>query len=280
MKPRWFQLVSHIGQFKTLNPDYSFPLNFTQKAEILNKSHKKMSQQVIDLNKQHFDKMALDWGTNPIFAEMSRKFATGIMEELRKHLTNQSSMQVMDFGCGTGALSLYLLNEYGQSVECLDAVDVSEGMLKQFAEKKEKLVGEGMLNGNLLQIHNLNLTTDDHALIGKKNSYDLIVSSMCFHHLPNIPEKLKLFASYLKPSGKLVFLDMDKDFPLIETFHPRNMGDELQYESGFSEAELREWLDLAGFENHQFARNVTIEKKGWDDVMRSYTLMTTTSFKK
>lgn len=242
-----------------------------------------MSQQqeeVLSLNKQHFDKMALDWGTNPIFAEMSRKFATGIMDQLRNHLSGKSSLNVMDFGCGTGALSLYLLNEYGKSVECLDAVDVSEGMLKQFAEKKEKLVNEGLLNGNLLNIHNLDMTSDNHALIGKKNTYDLIVSSMCFHHLPNIPEKLKLFASYLKQGGMIVFLDMDKDFPLIETFHPRNMGDELQYESGFSEAELREWLEKAEFENHHFARNVTVDKKGWDDVMRSYTLMTTISFRK
>jgi len=234
---------------------------------------------VAELNSKHFDQVALDWGTNPVMAEMSRKFAQGIKQVFEKASPQlkHKPLHVMDFGAGTGTLSFLFLHAFHDMISSVEAVDVSQGMLDQLNQKKMKLVQEGLMEETKLKSHCVNLGVDD-AL--EKASFDVIVSSMAFHHVENLPEKLFVLNGYLRPGGVLIFLDMDGDDGFTDTFHPSHMKDEVPYLSGFKEKELREWLEKAGFENYQFHRNVTVHKMGCDQVERDYTLMTTCAFKK
>ncbi|KAG2383213.1 hypothetical protein C9374_004550 [Naegleria lovaniensis] len=102
---------------------------------------------------------------------------------------------------------------------------------------------------------------------------------MVFHHLENVPEKIKLLASYLAPGGVLIFTEIDKDQDHSDKFHCKHMTHEVQYKGGFSANEISEWLKEAGFVNAEFSRNITTTKKGNDGIERDFILMTTSAFK-
>jgi len=143
--------------------------------------------------------------------------------------------------------------------------------------KDNVLKGLDKLKTNCLDLEK---ATAEDEIVSKKGSFDLILSAMTFHHLENLPEKLKMLHSYLTKGGVLIFVDIDSDAEFAETFHCKHMKDEVQYKGGFSEKVLTNWLTENGFENAQFFRNVTVNKKGNDGIERDYVLMTTCAFKK
>ncbi|KAL9649976.1 hypothetical protein ABK040_014977 [Willaertia magna] len=234
---------------------------------------------VAEANAIKFNEMSTEWDKNPHKAKFSSSVANGITEVFKTHLPEKNNLHIMDFGAGTGTLSLLFLKEFEDKIERIDTVDVSQGMANAIKEKKEKLAEEGFSKiTDKLNINILNIFTEPEKL--EKNRYDAIVSGMTFHHLENVPKALSLLNDYLVPGGILIFTDLDKEAEHADTFHCKHMTHEVCYKGGFSESELRQWLHEAGFEKEEFHRNVTIQKKGNDDTMRDFTLMTTCAFKK
>nr|CAG4716397.1 unnamed protein product [Naegleria fowleri] len=241
---------------------------------------------VAELNSKTFDQMALNWDTNPSKAEFSRRVAHGIRDVFRGVLEKMNQKQdllIMDFGCGTGTLSLLFLNEFKEYIKRIDAVDVSEGMISQLKEKKSKLIQEGLLEGDdkiISHVIDLALAeTVNHPIVENKGKCNVIISGMVFHHLENVPEKMKLLASYLAPGGVLIFTDLDKDQEHSDKFHCKHMTHEVPYKGGFSSNEISQWLKEAHFVDEEFSRNVTTSKKGNDGIEREFILMTTSASK-
>ena len=80
---------------------------------------------------------------------------------------------LLDLGCGTGLLSLKLL----QFTECrITAVDNSPKMLAIFREKIKKLRLDKQIACRLM---------DADSLIFKPDTFDKIVSTVTLHHLKN-----------------------------------------------------------------------------------------------
>lgn len=136
-----------------------------------------------------FDVRATEWDT-PQRVELALKVAV----EIIGNVDLNDSMDVMEYGCGTGLLGLHLV----EKVKSATFLDTSVGMLDVLADKIEQREVQNT------QIHNVDLSVDV-AFTGK---YDLILSSMTFHHIADTKALVNRLSGLLKPEGKLVVVDL------------------------------------------------------------------------
>lgn len=170
-----------------------------------------------------FDKVAAEWDSNPRRIEMAK----AVGETIRKAVKLCPDMKVMDFGAGTGLLTLALLPDVGSIV----AVDTSEEMLRVL-EKKLKT----------LQIANVRtLLCDVAKTVLPTAEFDLIVSSMVLHHLPDVQQVIRRLQPCLKSGGVIALADLDSE---DGTFHADPTG---VFHKGFDRNKVCEWLGNAGF---------------------------------
>ncbi|WP_048198665.1 class I SAM-dependent methyltransferase [Methanocella arvoryzae] len=175
--------------------------------------------------KRDFNKAAAKWDEEPRRVKLAGDVARAISEEVR--LT--PDMDVLDFGCGTGLLSLNLL----PSVRSVTGVDSAQGMLSVLNSKIEAL--------DLSNVRTMHIDIDKGDRL--EGSYNLVTSSMTLHHVKDIKPLLDRFYRILVPAGYLCIADLDLDGG---RFHEDSTG---VFHNGFDRKELRQLLVDAGFED-------------------------------
>lgn len=170
-----------------------------------------------------FDRAAAEWDANPGRVALARALA----EAIREAVPLRPDMKAMDFGAGTGLVTL-ALSPY---VDSLTAVDTSPEMLRVLDEKL-KALGVANVRTMLGEIGKTPLPAAQ---------FDLIVSSMVLHHIPDVPRAIRLLRPSLRPGGWIVLADLDVE---DGTFHPDSTG---VYHHGLDRAEVCRWLRDAGF---------------------------------
>lgn len=177
------------------------------------------------LERRDFDREAAAWDENPVRLKLADDVAAAIAQEV----VLTADMDVLDFGCGTGLLTLRLQ----PFVRSITGVDSSQGMLDVFAAKIQR---QHIPNVQ----HRLFDIEKDGALDGR---YDLIVSSMTLHHVRMVQPLLGNCCGILSSGGRLCIADLEPDEGL---FHDSNEG---VFHSGFDRALLREMFVAAGFDD-------------------------------
>jgi len=195
------------------------------------------STQPTQLDAAHFDTQARQWDENPMFRERGKIIA----EAIRKAVPLHRHMSALDYGCGTGLLSFPLKDELGTIL----MADSSSGMLDVVAGK---IAAQGV--GNMTPVK-LDLLVDPPPA----QHFDLIVTSMTLHHVPDTDHILRIFHGLLKPGGYLCIADLDKE---DGSFH----GPEIDVHHGFDQAELSLRAAQAGFADMQFQTVFSIAKEG------------------
>lgn len=203
------------------------------------------------VEKRDFDKLAATWDEEP----RRIKLANDVCNAISKVIANPYDMDVLDFGCGTGLLTLQLQ----PLVHFITGVDSSQGMLDILRGKIEK---QGLTNVDIL---NLDLEKGD-ALQG---TYNLIVSNMTLHHIKEIGPLLAAFFKALAPEGYLCIADLDLDGGL---FHENNDG---VFHFGFDRAALQQAFIDAGFGDVRSLTAAEITKPDAKGVMRRFTVFLT-----
>lgn len=173
--------------------------------------------------RRNFDEVAAAWDEQPGRLKVMGNIATAMFDRIP--LT--ADMDVMDFGCGTGLLSLRVADQ----VKSLTGVDTSEAMLARFEQKAKEL--------ELDHVHSLKVDLDQGADIPGR--YDMVVSSMVFHHIENIESVMVRLYDVLKPNGILCVADLDLDGGL---FHEDPTG---VFHDGFDRSDFARLLKKAGF---------------------------------
>jgi 2-polyprenyl-3-methyl-5-hydroxy-6-metoxy-1,4-benzoquinol methylase len=189
------------------------------------------------LDAAHFDSKARQWDENPVFRERGLKIAQAIRQTVPLH----PSMRALDYGCGTGLLSFPLKDELGAIL----MADSSGGMLEVV---KEKIAEHGIVNMTTLQ---LDLLADPQPA----QRFDLIVTAMTLHHVPDTDHILRIFHDLLNPGGYLCIADLDQE---DGSFH----GIEVDVHHGFDQADLGRRATQAGFADVQFQTVFSIAKEG------------------
>jgi ubiquinone/menaquinone biosynthesis C-methylase UbiE len=174
--------------------------------------------------KWSFDNEAASWDKNPGRVKLAKDIAEAILEE--NILT--ADIDVLEFGCGTGLLTV-LLSPHVRSVT---GVDSSQGMLNVL---RGKIESKGLTN-----IRALYLDTEKGDTL--EGTYDLLVCSMTLHHVKETKPLLDLFYTIAAPQGYLCITDLDPD---EGQFHGDN---DTVFHHGFDRATLRQALMEAGFD--------------------------------
>ncbi|MCK9420308.1 MAG: class I SAM-dependent methyltransferase [Nitrospirae bacterium] len=173
--------------------------------------------------KKDFDKEAAQWDANPGRVKLANEVADAIIREAAP----ARDMDVLDFGCGTGLVTLRLQ----PLVRTILGVDSSLGML-------------GVLEGKIRTqgIANARTRFVDFEKGGRvEGGFHLLVSSMTLHHVPDTARLFKQWHELLLPGGLLSFADLDAE---DGSFHGDNTG---VFHTGFDREHLKKLLLSAGF---------------------------------
>ena len=202
----------------------------------------------------HFDKLAADWDNEPRRIALMRAIGETILREVRP----TSDMDVLDYGCGTGLIGLFLL----PYVRTVTGADNSPGMLEELRGK--------ITAGGLENIRAIRLDLEQDPLPNKR--YHMIAVGMAMHHIADTEKVLRAFHALLVPGGTLCLADLDTE-PGI--FHPAEMADVVHHH-GFDRDTLKQQLAEIGFSQMKDTTAVTFRKpvEGQDDQEFSVFLIT------
>ena len=164
--------------------------------------------------------------------------AKGIAELIVKNIKLDKSMELMDFGAGTGLLS-YFVAPY---VKKIVAVDNSPSMLLEFKSKCDEFVCE-------TEVIEKDLSTDT-----LDRTFDGIISSMTIHHLDDTIALFEKFYAMVKEGGFIAIADLDSE---DGSFHSDNTG---VHHHGFDREALQLIAENAGFKDVKFDIASTIDK--------------------
>ena len=193
-----------------------------------------------------FDEAAAQWDNNPGRVDLAR----AVGEAIGRTIPLQPGWRVLDYGAGTGLLTLNLQPRVASMV----ALDSSTGMLEKLTQK---LAAAAISN---VQTRHWDLEAKPFPEPG----FDLVVSSMTLHHLRNVPLVLSRLAELLKPGGWLAVADLDSE---DGSFH--GQADDV-FHHGFKRGQIAEWLTNAGFRWVSVSDAHTMSKPSSTGQVRSY----------
>jgi len=185
-------------------------------------------------NNDHFAHKSKSW-------DMSSKRvgnAKSIADLIVKNIKLNRSMELMDFGAGTGLLSYFV----APHVSKISAVDNSPSMLLEFKNKRDEFSCE-------TEIIEKDLSTD---LLDRK--FDGIISSMTIHHLEDTKALFSKLYTMLNEGGFIAIADLDSE---DGSFHSDNAG---VFHHGFDRETLEKQAKEVGFREIRFELASTISK--------------------
>lgn len=184
-----------------------------------------------------FDEAAPTWDAE----ERRVLLARGVTEAIAARCALSAGLDVLDFGCGTGLVSLGLR----PLVRSVTGVDTSRGML----DVLERKVDEQRLDGvrAVLLPRNAPLSLPDR--------FHLVVSSMTLHHVDDLASLFVRFRDHLHPGGRVALADLDLE---DGTFH-EDATDVVHL--GFDRGAIAALLAAAGFAGVA-VETATVARKG------------------
>ncbi len=170
-----------------------------------------------------FNKEAANWDT-----PQRLERAAVIAGEIRRNVSLQGELKALEFGAGTGLISL----ELADSLAEIWCVDLSEAMLAKLQEK-------------IAQRKEKNIRTccaPIESIEAPGEGFDLIYTSMALHHASDLVETLTTLARLLRFGGSLCIVDLDED---DGSFHRQE--ENFSGYHGFQQTELKAALEKVGF---------------------------------
>ncbi|AOP15963.1 methyltransferase domain-containing protein [Bacillus licheniformis] len=167
---------------------------------------------------------------NNVFEQIAKRYDTEerielakvIVNEVRPELRNSQSKSLIDYGSGTGLISL----ELSDLVHSILLVDSSKQMLEV---AKAKISRKGIANAKTLYSDFTQETPELKA--------DIVLMSLVLLHIPDTNKILQELFGILNDGGKLIIIDFDKNDKIQ---HPK-------VHNGFSHEELKKRLSDVGF---------------------------------
>lgn len=195
---------------------------------------------------RNFDQAAATWDEKPQRVQLAQEVADAILREVPITTT----MNALDFGCGTGLLTLQLQPH----VRTIIGADSSQGMLNIL---NTKIAAAGLDN-----VCSMHYSAERKGNLQGK--YHLIVSCMTLHHVRDIePLFAQLYAAMI-PGGVLCLADLDAEGG---RFHDDNTG---VFHFGFDRSELQAMLGATGFQGMRALTATEIAKPHADGTLSHF----------
>ena len=188
------------------------------------------------LNKTDFDEKAAMWDEDPFKVKLANDVAGAMIKELNPG----PDMDVLDYGCGSGLVTL----SFQPLVKSITGMDSSKKMLEVLQSKVEK---KGLSNVRA-QFIDLEQGTKVEA------RFHMVLTSMTLHHVREPVSFFDQLYSLLLPGGQIAVADLDKE---DGSFHHDNKG-VLHY--GFDRSYVKGILENAGFRDIRDTTAATITR--------------------
>ena len=199
-------------------------------------------------NPNYFDARATNWDADISKVRRAQAFAT----EILSHVKPLHTFSAMEYGCGTGLLSVQLQEYFSRIV----LVDTSPGMLAVLGDKIKK---EGFTNFQPMLV-------DLEKLSSPAGAFDVIYTMMTLHHVADIPSILKTFFMNMVAGGYLCIADLVSEDGSFHSNDPSFDG-----HNGFDRVFITSALVAAGFVVEKYSVFHTISKQVNEEV-KSYPL--------
>jgi len=182
----------------------------------------------------HFAHKSKSWDMNSKRVQNAR----GISKLIVKNIELSPTMEIMDFGAGTGLLSYFVAPYVAKIV----AVDNSPSMLLEFTKKCDEFECE------------TEVMEKDLSIDSVERNFDGIISSMTIHHIQDTKALFSKFYDMLNEGGFIAIADLDSE---DGTFHSDDTG---VFHHGFDRQELEKIAKESGFRDIKFDLANTISK--------------------
>ena len=173
--------------------------------------------------KEIFNEKAKTWNEQPGKLEEAKTF----IEKIKSKISLDKDMRVLDFGCGTGLNGLELIN----TVKTVAFLDISDGMISQLQTRLNQL------NATNYEIYNKLIDE-----IGDVEPFDVIMTTLTFHHTADVEGTVRSFFKLLKSGGKVFVVDLFKCEGKSHSEHKT-----MPHHDGFETDELKKIFGDAGF---------------------------------
>lgn len=170
----------------------------------------------------YFDEAAATWDEDE--AKVAR--ARVVAEVLAEAVALEPTTRLLEYGAGTGLVTQAL----GDAVGPVTLADASAGMRSVMNGK----VAAGTLPGGA-RVWDLDLARDD----APDERFDLVVTVLTLHHIPELDRVLTGFADLLADGGHLAVVDLEEE---DGSFH----GEGFAGHHGFARTDLQARLEAAG----------------------------------
>jgi len=197
---------------------------------------------------RNFDEAAATWDKEPRRIAMMKAVGEAILRDARPSKT----MDVLDYGCGTGLVGLYLLPHVGS----VTGADSSTGMLEVLRAK--------IRDGDIAGMTAIQLDLAKDPVPGDR--FHMIVSSMVMHHVADVGRVLSAFRDMLHPGGAVCIADLDAE---PGTFHPSDAALGVHHH-GFDRGQFRERLAALGFQDIRTTTAHVVQKPVEDGSLRDF----------
>jgi arsenite methyltransferase len=168
---------------------------------------------------------AEEWVTT---LEGPQRVATQKIDQVLSDLSLKPGMVVADIGAGSGLFSRPLAKAVAPAGKVY-AVDIQQDLLDHINERSKE--------ENIRNIQTVLGEYDDPKLPAR--NVDLAFINDVLHHIQHRAAYLKALGTYIKPSGRIAIIEMNKDDP--NTPHKK------QPELLVAREEILQWMSDAGF---------------------------------
>ena len=184
-----------------------------------------------------FDERAATWDDDP--AKVAR--ANDVAAAIGAALPLDPSLSMLEYGAGTGLVTQALRHAVGP----VTLADTSAGMRDVIHDK----IAAGAITD--ARVWDIDLATDP----APADRFDLIVTVMTMHHIPDLTPVLDNFVTLLADGGHVAIVDLEEE---DGSFH----GHGFEGHHGFDQASLAAQLATAGFTDVTFQRCASVERDG------------------
>lgn len=219
-----------------------------------------------------FNAEAANWDNNPSVQEATR-LAFDTLQPLITSLADQkrtatnNGLNVLEVGCGTGLLTLRV----APLVQQIVAVDTAEGMIDML---QSKIAATDPPSTNILPLCQLLEDPEDPVLpsadaaapAGRRQKFDLILSHLVMHHVPDLRPFLQTLLGCLVPGGRVALTDFEDFGPEAIKFHPPSKLEGVE-RHGIPRGWIADLMREVGFEQVRVSVGWTLEKniEDWPD---------------
>lgn len=210
-----------------------------------------------------FNHEAASWDTNPFVNTASELASKALLSRFPALSSSQPTLDILELGCGTGLLTLRL----APFARHVTAIDAAQGMIDVLGSKLQQQQ-QSSPPQNVTPLAFLLESAEDERLPpadgeagdAPRRKYDLIVSHLVLHHIPELKPVLATLLACLKPGGQVALTDFEDFGPTARRFHPLAKMDGVQ-RHGIRKETMEALMREVGFEEVQVVTAWTMEKR-------------------